>query len=101
MTDHEKIQEMIRRKEQAPIAIDAAKCALVIVDVQRFFTRPDSAFARVFQKMAPGATDGCFQRVSTGLPNIQKLQQRFRSHRLPAIFCVFGSYVENGQDLPG
>jgi len=51
--------------------------------------------------MAPGATDGYFQRVSTGLPNIQKLQQRFRSHRLPVIFCVFGSYVENGQDLPG
>ena len=101
MTDHEKIQEMIRKKEQAPIAIDPARCALVIVDMQRFFTRPDSAFAQVFQKMAPGATDGYFQPVKTVLPNIQKLQQCFRSHNLPVIFCIFGSHMQNGQDLPG
>ena len=50
--------------------------------------------------MAPGATDGYFQRVRSVLPNIQKLQQCFRSHNLPVIFCVFGSYMENGQDLP-
>ena len=77
MTDHEKIQDMIRKKEQAPIAIDPARCALVIVDVQRFFTRPDSAFAQVFQKMAPGATDGYFQRVSTGLPTSKNCSSVF------------------------
>jgi nicotinamidase-related amidase len=100
MTDHEKIQDMIRQKEQAPIAIDPARCALVIVDVQRFFARPDSAFAQVFQKIAPGATDGYFQRVRTVLPKIQELQQSFRSQNLPVIFCVFGSYTGDGQDLP-
>ena len=97
MTDHEKIQDMIRQKEQAPIAIDPARCALVIVDVQRFFARPDSAFAQVFQKIAPGATDGYFQRVRTVLPKIQELQQSFRSHNLPVIFCVFGSYTGDGR----
>ena len=101
MTEHEKIQEMIRQKEQAPIALDPGRTALVIVDVQRFFTRPDSEFAQVFQKLAPGAIDGYFQRVgSTILPKIQQLQHCFRSLGLPVIFCVFGSYAQDGQDLP-
>src|SRR5215467_491697 len=102
MTDHEKVQQMVQLREQAPIAIDSENCALLIVDVQRYFTRPDSAFAQVFQKLAPGLTDGYFERVrSTVLPNIQLLQQCFRSRNLPVIFCSFGSYLRNGQDLPG
>ena len=48
MTEHEKIQEIIRQKEQAPVALDPRRTALIIVDVQRFFTRPDSEFAHVF-----------------------------------------------------
>jgi len=101
MTEHEKVREMILRKEQAPIALDAARTALVIVDVQRFFTRSDSDFARVFQTLAPGAVDGYFQRVeSTVLPKIQELQRCFRSLRLPVIFCVFGSNAQGGEDLP-
>jgi hypothetical protein len=64
MTEHEKIQEIIRKKRQAPVALDPRRTALIIVDVQRFFTRPESEFAQVFQKLAPGATDGYFQRVS-------------------------------------
>lgn len=101
MTEHEKIQEMIRKKEQAPIALDPQRTALVIVDVQRFFARPDSDFAQVFQKLAPGAIDGYFQRVSsTVLPKIQQLQQCFRSCGLPVIYCVFGSYAQDGRDLP-
>jgi len=101
MTEHEKIQEMIRQKEKAPIALDPKRSALVIIDVQRFFTRPDSEFAEVFQKIAPGAIDGYFQRVgSTVLRKIQELQHCFRSLGLPVIFCVFGSYAQDGQDLP-
>src|SRR5215472_4571232 len=101
MTAHEKIQEMIRLKEQAPIALDPQRTALVIVDVQRFFSRPDSDFAQVFQRLAPGAIDGYFQRVnSTVLPRIQELQSCFRSLGLPVIFCVFGSNAQEGRDLP-
>jgi len=102
MTEHEKIEEMIRQKEQAPIALDRARTALVIVDVQRFFTRADSEFAQVFQKLAPGVLDGYFRRVkSVVLPRIQELQRCFRSLHLPVIFCIFGSYAEGGEDLPG
>jgi len=101
MTEHEQIAAMIRQKEQAPIALDPARTALVIVDVQRYFTRPDSDFAHVFQKLAPGAMDGYFRRVSsTVLPNIQRLQNSFRSLGLPVVFCIFGSYMQDGSDLP-
>jgi nicotinamidase-related amidase len=101
MTEHQKIEEMIRQKERAPIALDPRRTALVIVDVQRFFTRPDSEFAQVFQRLAPGATDGYFQRVnSIVLPKIQELLYCFRSLSLPVIFCVFGSHAEDGSDLP-
>jgi nicotinamidase-related amidase len=101
MTEHEKIQEMIRQKEQAPIALDPQRTALVIVDVQRFFARPNSDFAQIFEKLAPGALEGYFQRVSsTVLPKIQQLQHCFRSLGLPVIFCVFGSCAQDGRDLP-
>ena len=101
MTEHEQIQEMIRQKEQAPIALDSRSTALVIVDVQRYFTRSDSDFARLFQRLAPGAIEGYLQRVSsTVLPRIQELQHCFRSLSLPVIFCVAGSHAQDGRDLP-
>jgi ureidoacrylate peracid hydrolase len=102
MSDHEKIKEIIRLKDQAPIALDLAASALLIIDVQRYFARPDSLFAQVFERLVPGATAGYFERViSTVLPNIQRLQECFRSLGLPVIFCNFGSYVPDGRDLPG
>lgn len=101
MTDDLKIEEMIRQREQAPIALEAERTALLIVDVQRFFTRPDSDFAQVIHTLSPGALDGYFQRVnSTVLPNISKLQNCFRSLAQPVIHCVFGSCAQDGQDLP-
>ena len=101
MTDHEKIQEMVRLKDQAPIAIEPARTALLIIDVQRYFARPDYPFAQVIGKLMPGATDGYFNRVrSRVLPNIEQLQHYFRSHHLPVVFCGAGSYLLDGQDLP-
>jgi nicotinamidase-related amidase len=60
------------------------------VDVQRWFTEPEHPFAQVVEKLVPGATDGNFDRVtSTVLPNIQRLQQAFRSLGRPVILtCV-------------
>ena len=101
MTDHQKVQEIIRLKDQAPINIDPLKSALLIVDVQRYFARPDYPFAQTFEKLVPGSTTGYFERVkSTVLPNIQRLQGVFRSRGLPLIFCIAGSYTEDGRDLP-
>jgi len=101
MTEHEQVAEMIRQKERAPIALEPGKTALLIVDVQRYFARPDLDFAQLFQKIAPGATDGYFQRVdSTVLPNIRRLQDCFRSLGLPVVFCIAGARMQDGSDLP-
>ncbi len=101
MTDHEKVLEIIRLKDQAPINIDPTKSALLIVDVQRYFARPDYPFGQTFERLVPGATTGYFERVeSIVLPNIQRLQEVFRSGGLPVIFCGAGSYLEDGSDLP-
>lgn len=101
MTDHEIIQEMVRQKDQIPLAIDPLKSALLIIDVQRYFSRPDYPFAQLIENLAPGATRGYFNRVtSTVLPNIRRLQESFRSRQLPVIFCGAGCYLQDGRDLP-
>ena len=101
MTDHEMVQEIIRLKDQAPLNIVSPKSALLIVDVQRYFARPDYPFAQTFEKLVPGSTAGYFKRVeSVVLPNIQRLQEAFRSRGLPVVFCIAGSYTQDGRDLP-
>jgi len=101
MSDHEKVQGLSRIKERAPVALEPEKSALLVVDVQRFFSAPDSPFAQIFEKLVPGATGGYFGRVeSTVLPNIGRLQECFRARGLPVIFCCFGSFLGDGRDLP-
>lgn len=100
MSEDQKVEKMIRQKERAPIALEPERSALVVIDVQHFFTRPDSDFAQLFQKLAAGALDGYFQRVNTTLMyKIQELQNCFRSLGLPVVHCVFGSYGQEGEDL--
>jgi biuret amidohydrolase len=101
MTEHEKIQEMVRQKDELPLTLERAKSAMLIIDVQRHFTKPDHPFGRVFDKLMPGAADGYFKRVkATVLPNIKRLQECFRSQALPVIFCGGGGYLADGRDLP-
>jgi nicotinamidase-related amidase len=101
MTDHEKVHALLRIKEQAPVAIDPVKSALIVVDVQRYFARPDYPFAQVIEKLVPGVTSGYFERVkSVVLGNVQQLQRAFRSQGLPVIFLAVGSYLKDGRDLP-
>jgi biuret amidohydrolase len=100
MSDHDKIQQMVRLKDQSPLNIDPLKSALLVIDVQRYFARPDYPFAQTFEKLAPGATAGYFERVrTTVLPNIKRLQDAFRSQNLPVIFIGVGTNLE-GRDLP-
>jgi nicotinamidase-related amidase len=101
MTDHQRIQEIVRIKDQAPLALDPLKSALIVVDVQRYFARPEYPFAQVIEKIMPGATAGYFERVkSTVLGNIQLLQATFRSRSLPVIYLGVGCCLEDGRDLP-
>ena len=100
MTEHEKIQQMVQQKDQAPLTLEPAKSALLIIDTQRYFARPDYPFGKVFEKLAPGAAEGYYKRVkATVLPNIRRLQACFRSHRLPVIFCGAGCYLPAAREL--
>jgi nicotinamidase-related amidase len=102
MTDHQKVQELARLKDQAPIAIDAEKSALIVVDVQRFFSEPHFLFAKFFEKLVPGVTTDYFQRVNaTVVPGIQRLLACFRARKLPIIYSAVGCRAADGRDLPG
>lgn len=101
MNEHGKVLEIIRLKDQAPLDVELTRSALLIVDVQRYFARPNYPFGQTFEKLVPGSTVGYFERVEfMVLPNIQRLQEAFRSNGLPVIFCGAGSYLEDGSDLP-
>ena len=95
------VQELYRLKDQAPLTFDAARSALIVVDVQRFFARPEYPFAQVFEKMVPGVTADYFRRVNfTVLPNIQRLLACFRARKLPDIYFAVGCHTPDGRDLP-
>jgi nicotinamidase-related amidase len=101
MNDHEKMEQLLRIQDQAPIRLEPTKAALIVVDVQRWFTEPEHPLAQVIEKLVPGTTDDYFDRVrSTVLPNIKRLQQAFRSLGCPVIFLGVGCYQQDGQDLP-
>jgi nicotinamidase-related amidase len=101
LTEHEMVQQLLRIKDQAPIVVDAEESALVVVDVQQFFARPEHAFAQVFEKMMPGVTTEYFRRVDgTVLPNIQRLLACFRARHLPVIYFAVGCHTTDGRDLP-
>jgi nicotinamidase-related amidase len=101
MTEHEKIQEIVKIKNQAPLPLDAGRSALIVVDVQRYFACPEYPFAQVIEKVMPGATSGYFERVnSTVLGNIQRLLETFRSRQLPVIYLGVGRCLDDGRDLP-
>jgi nicotinamidase-related amidase len=86
---------------QAPLTFEPRKSALIVVDVQRYFARPEYAFSQVIEKMVPGLTEGYFGRVKSHvLANIRRLQEAFRSHKLPVIFLAAGCHLEDGRDLP-
>jgi biuret amidohydrolase len=100
MTDHEKILEIIRLKDQTPIVIAPRKTALLVVDMQRYFVSPHYPFMQTFEKLVPGVTTNYCERVnSLVIPRINRLQACFRSLQLPIIYTAIGSCLPNGQDL--
>lgn len=100
MSEHEKVLELIRLKDQAPLTLDPSKVALLIIDVQRYFVSPDYAFAQAFEKLVPGATAGYFDRINlTVLPNIKRLQDYFRMRPSPIIYTGTGTCTGDGRDL--
>lgn len=100
-TDHVKFKELLRLKDNAPLALDPLKSALIVVDVQRWFTPPEHPLWQFNEKLVSGVSAGYFKRVQSGvLGNIQYLQRMFRSFGLPVIFTTVGCNLPDGRDLP-
>lgn len=101
MTDHELVQQLLNIKNQAPLEVDLGRSALIVVDAQRFFARPEYPFAQAFEKMVPGVTAEYFDRVnSTVMPGIQRLLACFRERQRPVIYFAVGCHTPDGRDLP-
>lgn len=100
MDEHERVMSIIRLKSQAPVLLDRDRTALLVIDMQHDFVHPEHGFAEVLERLAPGVTEGYFQRVrSTVVPNVQRLLAAFRSYSAPIFFTGTGSQVADGADL--
>ncbi len=76
--------------------------ALLIIDMQRYFTEPDSVFTRLAGARIPGGViQHYLERLDTlVIPNLRQLQQTFRSHGCPVFYTRLGSERPDGSDLP-
>ncbi len=101
MSEHEQVIGIIRAKNQTPIALDPGRTALVVVDMQLYFTQPGFPFTQVFEKLSPGCSAGYLKRVrETVIPSIQKLLSCFRSLGAPVAFTAVGTEAGDGRELP-
>ena len=82
MTDHEKVRQLLRVKDEAPATFVPRASALVVVDVQRYFSRPDYPFAHVLEKLVPGVTAGYFERVQSECSTTSRGSRPHSAHRL-------------------
>jgi nicotinamidase-related amidase len=82
-------------------ACPVSKTALVILDMQRYFTEPQHAFARATSSLVEGGIDQYFSRIEQEvIPNIQSLLMIFRQNVWPVHYTEFGSYLPDGADMP-
>lgn len=96
------LEQFLALKEQEPLHLDPKRTALIVVDMQRYFVRPDYALARTMEGLLPGMAAGYFERVErTVVPSIRKLLSQARQVRMPVFFTATGSHTDDGSDMPG
>jgi nicotinamidase-related amidase len=102
MTEHEQVIGVLRAKNAGPIKLDPASTALIVVDMQRYFTQPHFPFTDLFEKMSPGMCSGYLHRVSeTVIPNIRRLLDHLRNTGSMIVFTAVGTTTSDGRDLAG
>lgn len=100
MTEHEQVTGMLSAKNTAPLELDPARTALIIVDMQRYFTQPSFPFTDLFEKMSPGVCSGYLRRVREKvIPSIRRLLDKFRKNGSLVVFTAVGTEKEDGSDL--
>jgi isochorismate hydrolase len=73
MPEHEQVTAMLTAKNAAPLDLEPARTALIIVDMQRYFTQPSFPFTDLFEKLSPGVCSGYLNRVRENVS--EKLHQ--------------------------
>src|SRR5688572_25703117 len=93
---------MLRAKNAAPLELEPARTALIIVDMQRYFTQPSFPFTDLFEKMSPGVCSGYLRRVRENvIPSIRRLLDHFRKNGSLVVFTAVGTETQDGSDLAG
>ncbi|HJR62688.1 MAG TPA: isochorismatase family cysteine hydrolase [Gemmatimonadaceae bacterium] len=101
MSEHEQIVGIISAKNRTPLELDPRCTALLVVDMQRYFTQPSFPFTDVFEKLSPGSAAGYLTRVrQTVIPSIQRLLNSFRAAGSPVVFTAVGTETGDGRELP-
>jgi len=78
----------------------AKNTALVIVDMQKYYLLPQSAYCGYFSAMQPGCLDYIHQRCqSTVIPNIIELLNFFKLNESPVIFLKLCGQSPDRKDL--
>ena len=100
MSEHEQVIQMLNTKNAAPLELDPARTALIIVDMQRYFTQPSLPFTDLFEKMSPGVCSGYLRRVRENvIPSIRRLLDHFRENGSLVVFTAVGTETQDGSDL--
>jgi nicotinamidase-related amidase len=100
MPEHEQVTGMLSTKNAAPLELDPARTALIVVDMQRYFTQPSFPFTELFEKMSPGVCSGYLKRVREHvIPSIRRLLEHFRQHSSLIVFTAVGTETQDGSDL--
>ena len=82
--------------------LDRQRTALLVIDMQRYFVRPEYPFGKWIQQVDPAGSSAYFERVkNVVVPSIRRLQERFRSLGAQIAYTEFGSLRQDGRDMPG
>ena len=83
----------------APIEIDLASTALLIIDMQEYFVNPQSPFSRMLERRTSGLGDYFQARAKDMVePNLKRLLDHFRAEGQRVIFTTVASECEDGSD---
>lgn len=90
------------RAHDGEVGLDVATgdTALVVVDMQEYFCRPDSVTGRFIAAVTQDNGHWYHERLTTVVPNIARLIDRFRTSHLPIAYTEFGSGEADGSDMP-
>jgi nicotinamidase-related amidase len=83
------------------VPLDRGHSALVLVDMQRYWTDPDGPTGGRLQTFYPPAYQYFYDRLAgVAIPQLARLLNAYRALNLPCIHIITGSIRDDGRDLP-